>query len=140
LPDAPVNIIVVDSGTSLTNGMVYVGTDVGVFSSSTGSANWTEVGPTSGQQGFLPNVAVSSLKIFSAGGLKRLRAGTYGRGIWAWNLITTPDFELSSNNPLTAFPGHTASYSGAIYALNGYNAAVNLSCASEPPTRRRTVP
>jgi hypothetical protein len=131
LPDAPVNTIVVDSGTSLTNGMVYVGTDVGIFSSSTGSANWTEVGPTSGQQGFLPNVAVSSLKIFGAGGLKRLRAGTYGRGMWEWNLITNPDFQLSvSNNPVTVFPGQTASYSGTIYALNGYNAAVNLSCAS----------
>src|SRR5205814_923886 len=39
LPDAPVNAIVVDSGSSLVNGTVYVGTDVGVFASSTaGSA------------------------------------------------------------------------------------------------------
>src|SRR6266496_3848310 len=131
LPDAPVNAIVVDSGSSLVNGMVYVGTDVGVFASSTGAPNWSEVGPTAGQQGFLPNVAVTSLKIFNAGGLKRLRAGTYGRGIWEWNLITTPDFQLSvANSPVTVFPGQTARFAGSISALNGYNAGVNLSCAA----------
>ena len=37
LPDAPANAIVVDSGSSLVNGTVYVGTDVGVFASSTGA-------------------------------------------------------------------------------------------------------
>ncbi len=137
LPDAPVNAIVVDAGTSLTNGMVYAGTDVGVFSTSTGAANWTEVGPGAGQQGFLPNVAVSSLKVFNAAGLKRLRAGTYGRGIWEWNLITTPDFQVSvPNNPLTIFPGQSANFAGTIDAINGYNAVVNLSCvagATNPP-------
>src|SRR5207244_11541211 len=86
LPDAPVNSIVIDAGSSLVNGMVYVGTDVGVFASSTGALGWTEVGPSTGKQGFLPNVAVTSIKIFSAPGLKRLRAGSYGRGIWEWNL------------------------------------------------------
>jgi hypothetical protein len=131
LPDAPVNTVVVDAGSSLTNGNVYVGTDVGVFSTSTGVANWIEVGPAAGQQGFLPNLAVTSLKIFNGAGLKRLRAGTYGRGIWEWNLITTPDFQLRvPNNPLTVFPGQMASFSGTIYALNGYNAVVNLRCAA----------
>ncbi|PYV49193.1 MAG: hypothetical protein DMG92_11685 [Acidobacteria bacterium] len=82
LPDAPANSVIVDSGPSLSNGTVYVGTDIGVFASSTGTANWTEVGPPLGQAGFLPNVAVTSLQIFSSGGLRRLRAATYGRGIW----------------------------------------------------------
>ena len=36
LPDAPVNAIVVDAGTTPATGMIYVGTDAGVFSSSTG--------------------------------------------------------------------------------------------------------
>jgi photosystem II stability/assembly factor-like uncharacterized protein len=131
LPDAPVNSIVIDAGSSLVNGIVYVGTDVGVFASSTSAPSWAEVGPSAGQQGFLPNVAVTSLKIFSASGVKRLRAGTYGRGIWEWNLITTPDFQLGvANNPLTVFPGQTAGFGGTIYALNSYNAGVNLSCAA----------
>ena len=131
LPDAPVNSIAIDSGTSLASGMLYVGTDVGVFSTSTGNANWTEVGPNSGQSGFLPNVAVTSLKIFNSGGLKRLRAATYGRGIWEWNLITTPDFAVNvSNNPLTISSAQSATFNGNLLALNGYSSNVNLSCAA----------
>ncbi|MCU1271654.1 MAG: hypothetical protein JWN74_2948 [Acidobacteriaceae bacterium] len=138
LPDAPANAIVVDSGaSSLSNGAVYVGTDVGVFASSTGVAAWTEVGTASGPYGFLPNVAVTSLQIFNSGGLKRLRAATYGRGIWEWNLITTPDFQLNvSNNPLTIFAAQTATFNGMISAINGYNSTINLSCtagATNPP-------
>jgi hypothetical protein len=139
LPDAPANVIMVDSGASLSNGTVYVGTDVGVFASSTGGANWTEVGTASIANGFLPNVAVTSLQIFNSGGLKRLRVATYGRGLWEWNLITTPDYQINfTNNPLTIFAAQTAAFKGTISALNGYNSNVNLSCAagvtSPPPT------
>jgi hypothetical protein len=56
LPDAPVNVIIVDSGSSLSNGTLYVGTDVGVFASSTGSANWTEIGTASIPNGFFPTL------------------------------------------------------------------------------------
>jgi hypothetical protein len=137
LPDAPANVIMVDSGASLANGTVYVGTDIGVFASSTGTANWTEVGTASIANGFLPNVAVTSLQVFNSGGLKRLRAGTYGRGIWEWNLITTPDFQINvTNNPLTIFAAQTASFTATIFALNGYNSNVKLSCtaaATSPP-------
>jgi hypothetical protein len=137
LPDAPANVIVVDSGASLSNGTVFVGTDVGVFASSTSSPSWTEVGTTASPYGFLPDVAVTSLQIFNAGGLKRLRAGTYGRGIWEWNLITTPDFQINvTNNPLTIFASQTANFSGTISALNGYGSNVTLSCsaaATSPP-------
>jgi hypothetical protein len=138
LPDAPANVIVVDSGASLSNGTVFVGTDVGVFASSTGSPNWTEVGTTASPYGFLPDASVTSLQIFNAGGLKRLRAGTDGRGIWEWNLITTPDFEINvANNPLTIFASQTANFSGTISALNGFESNVTLSCtaaATAPPS------
>jgi hypothetical protein len=137
LPDVPANAVVIDSGASLSDGAVYVGTDVGVFASGTGGAAWTEVGTTSVPYGFLPSVAVTSLQIFNSGGLKRLRAATYGRGIWEWNLITTPDFQLNvSNNPLTIFATQTATFNGTISVLNGYNSNVNLSCsagATNPP-------
>ena len=76
LPDAPVNSIIIDSGTSLSNGTVYARTDVGVFASSTGAASWAEVGPTAGPRGFLPNVAVTSLQIFKSSGVQLLRAAT----------------------------------------------------------------
>lgn len=110
---------------------MYVGTDVGVFATSSDVANWTELDPPAGQPGFLPGVAVTALRIFDAGGLKRLRAATYGRGIWEWNLITTPDFQLSvTNNPQTVFAGSNAVFKGSISAINGYNSSVNLSCVA----------
>jgi hypothetical protein len=63
---------------------------VGVFSSSTGTASWTEVGPASGQAGFLPNVSVTALRMFNSGGNKILRASTYGRGVWQLVLTSAP--------------------------------------------------
>jgi hypothetical protein len=138
LPDAPANAVIVDPGTTTSNGMVYVATDVGVFSSSTGSASWTELGPApgGGQSGYLPNVAVTALRIFQTGGNKRLRASTYGRGIWDFNLVITPDFVF--NIPAlaqTIFPGQTATFSGTVTAVNGYASSVTLSCTGGvPPT------
>ena len=130
LPDAPVDSMVMDSGASTNSGTIYIGTDIGVFASNTASASWSEVGPPAGP-GFLPSVAVTALKIFNSGGLKLLRAATYGRGIWQWDLVTTPDFQLSiANNPQTIFAPQTATYTGTIYARNGYANSVNLSCVS----------
>ncbi|HEX6805329.1 MAG TPA: hypothetical protein VF133_16745 [Terriglobales bacterium] len=130
LPDVPVNAIALDPGPSPGNGTLYVATDIGVFGSSSGFPAWNEVGPAPNQPGFLPNATVTSLQIFNSGGLKRLRAGTYGRGIWEWNLVTTPDFQLAvSNNPQTVFAGQQAAFNGTIWARNGYNNSVSLNCA-----------
>ncbi len=128
LPDAPVNAVVVDASSS----KVYVGTDVGVFSSGTSSASWTEVGPPPGSgPGYLPNVPVTALHMFNSAGTKKLRASTYGRGIWEFTLVAGPDFEFAvANNPQTVFAGQTATFDGTVKALNGYNSVVNLSCAS----------
>jgi len=137
LPDSPVNAVVVDSSSA--THMVYVGTDVGVFGSPTSAAAWTEVGAIAGpnEAGFLPNVAVTALAIFNSGGQKLLRASTYGRGIWQFNLLAPPDFQISvSPASLTVFPGNTATFNGTITALNGYNNSVELSCvpgSSSPP-------
>ncbi len=59
LPDSPVNAVVVYPALA----QVYVGTDVGVFASSTATPNWTELGPdpSTNRPGFLPNVAVTAL-------------------------------------------------------------------------------
>jgi hypothetical protein len=131
LPDAPVNSIVINSGVSGSPGTIYAGTDVGVFASSTGNASWTEVGPALGASGFLPNVAVTALQIFNFGGVKRLRAATYGRGIWEWNLIITPDFQLNAApNPQTVFVGSSATFNDTIWARNGYSSSVKLSCTA----------
>jgi hypothetical protein len=132
LPDAPANAVLVDTATSL----VYVGTDVGVFSSSTATPAWTEVGPPPGNAaGYLPNVAVTALGMFNFGGTKKLRASTYGRGMWEFTLTQGPDFQFASpDNVLTTFPGQSAAFSLTLAAENGFASAVNLSC-----TRRATL-
>ncbi|MGD0567127.1 MAG: hypothetical protein ABSA78_01880 [Candidatus Sulfotelmatobacter sp.] len=138
LPDSPANAIVVYPSAH----MVYVGTDVGVFQSSTSSAAWTEVGPipspTGSSAGFLPNVAVTALALFNSGGQKLLRASTYGRGVWQFNLLATPDFQIAvSNSLLTVFPGSTATFNGTVTAVNGYNNSVEMSCtagSTNPPS------
>jgi hypothetical protein len=138
IPDSPSNAVVVDPA----GGVVYVGTDVGVFQSLTSSAAWTEVGPvpssSGGVTGFLPNVAVTALGIFSSGSQKLLRASTYGRGIWQFNLLAKPDFQIAiSNTPLTVFASENAVFSGTLTSVNGYNDSVGLSCvagASAAPT------
>lgn len=125
LPDAPANAVLVDGST------VYVGTDVGVFASTTASPSWTEVGPAplSGQPGYLPNVAVTALRMFTFAGTKKLRASTYGRGIWEFTLTTGPDFQFSStDNVLTTFAGQTAAFALTLQAENGFNSSVTLSC------------
>jgi len=131
LPNAPGNTIVVDPGMTGVPGRVYVATDVGVFWSFTAAANWQELGPppNSDQAGYLPNVAVTALGIFTrSDSTKLLRASTYGRGVWEFPL--TPDFSISiSNTPITIFAGQVPPmFNGTITGLDGYNSLVNLSC------------
>jgi hypothetical protein len=138
LPDSPTNAVIVDP----TAHIVYVGTDVGVFETPTSfPPAWTEVGPypnMSGAFGFLPDVAVTALALFDSGGQKLLRASTYGRGVWQFNLLATPDFQIAiSNTPLTVFAGYTATLNGTLTSLNGYNNSVELSCTAgttSPPS------
>ena len=136
LPDSPVNAVVVDPVAHI----VYVGTDVGVFQSATSGAGWTEVGPIpnplGGSTGFLPNVPVTALALFSSGGQKLLRASTYGRGVWQFVLPPVPDFVITiSNTPLIVFEGYPAIFNGTLTAVNGYDNSVELSCTqgSTPP-------
>ncbi len=137
LPDAPANAVLVDTAMST----IYVGTDVGVFASSTASPSWTEVGPApeSGQAGYLPNTAITALRMFNSGGTKKLRASTYGRGIWQLTLVAGPDFQFAiDDNSLTTFVGQSATFNVTLTAQNGYNSPVNLTCArrvtSQPPS------
>jgi hypothetical protein len=132
LPNAPANAVVVDPASAQSPGRVYVATDVGVFWSFTASPSWQELGPSpnSWQTGYLPDVAVTALGIFTnANSTKLLRASTYGRGMWEFPL--TPDFSISiSNTPITIFADQATPvvFNGTITALGGYSYQVNLSC------------
>jgi photosystem II stability/assembly factor-like uncharacterized protein len=79
LPNIPVNSIVYELGTN--NGL-YVGTDMGVFYTNDYFSDWLPFG-----QG-LPNVVVSELEVNLAAG--KLRAATFGRGLWESDLFTSP--------------------------------------------------
>jgi len=132
LPNAPVNALLVDAAA----GQIYAGTDVGVFVSSTSSAVWTEMGPapSSGLAGYLPNVPVTAIQMFNSGGTKKLRASTYGRGIWEYSLTVAADFmNAISNTPLTIFPTQTATFNGSLSSSSGYSSPVNLSCTGTMP-------
>ncbi len=130
LPDAPVNVLLVDAQA----GLVYAGTDVGVFVSSTSAPSWTEVGPAPGVgvSGFLPNAPVTALQLFNYVSTKTLVASTYGRGIW--NYALAPDYtNVISNSPQTVFPAQTATFNGTLTAQDGYTSPVNLSCTGAAP-------
>lgn len=78
LPNIPVHCIVIDRFTE----SLYIGTDLGVFYMSPAKSGW-EALPNG-----LPNVIVTELEIHYATG--KIRAATYGRGIWEAPLVEQP--------------------------------------------------
>ncbi len=99
LPSIPINSVIQnyqnDNETEL-----YVGTDVGVYVK-VGSANWTSFFDG------LPNVVVSEVEIYyddANTANSRIRAATYGRGLWESDLysISAPplaDFSADNTTP-----------------------------------------
>lgn len=124
LPNLPANCVEYIPGTTEE---LYIGTDVGVYTFDPGANTWTAFNTG------LPNVIVRDLKLHA--GSNKLRAGTYGRGLWETDLNTTPqppvaDFlasstsictgnsigftDISTNQPTSwswSFPGGTPSTS-----------------------------
>jgi hypothetical protein len=132
LPDAPVNALLVDSQA----GQIYAGTDVGVFTSSTATAGWTEVGPmpVPGASGFLPNAPVTALQMVDIAGTKTLVASTYGRGVWNYGLVTMPDFSVAvAATPYTTVVNQSVTWNGTLTSLDGYTGTVTLSCTAGAP-------
>jgi hypothetical protein len=115
--------------------------------SSTTTPSWGEVGPASGS-GHLPNVPVTTLLLFRPDAKnKRLRAATYGRGVWEYVLAAAQDFRVAFNpNILTVFAGQEARFSGTLSANYGYGSSVNLACIAAEhlstckPTPSQIVP
>lgn len=77
LPNVPVNTIVYQKNSP---DRIYVGTDIGVFYSDYGSGYWEKFGAG------LPNVIIQELEI-NYGQVVKLRAATYGRGIWETEVL-----------------------------------------------------
>ncbi len=71
IPRVPISSLAVDPQDS---NSIYAGTDIGVYHSSDGGANWSPLGTG------LPRVAVFDVKISNV--QRYLRIATHGRGIW----------------------------------------------------------
>ena len=71
LPNVPINVVKVDPGDNQT---IYVGTEVGLYRSIDGGANWSRYGTG------LPLVSVTDVSIAFDG--SSVRIATYGRGFW----------------------------------------------------------
>jgi hypothetical protein len=80
LPNVPIYSLAVDN-----NYGIYAGTDIGVFYRSSSMTQWM---PWSNG---IPNVPVTDLVIFDDGVTKKIRAATFGRGVWQSDLATTCD-------------------------------------------------
>ncbi len=93
LPSIPVSSFVTQLGT---DGSMYCGTDIGVYYRNNASTTWTAF-----TQG-MPGVPVRDLEIYYP--TQKLRAATYGRGIWESNLeVAVSGYTISANvNPITA--------------------------------------
>lgn len=92
IPNIPVNCIMVNPYAA--DG-VFAGTDLGVYYSEAGS-DWYLYGRG------LPNVIVSDLEIIH--GVQKIRAGTYGRGIWEADLPVTGSVTEDAALVLVEFP------------------------------------
>jgi photosystem II stability/assembly factor-like uncharacterized protein len=94
LPNIPVNCIVYANNSAQG---VYIGTDVGVYYREASMSSWIPF------FNGLPNVIVSDLEIYYPTG--KLRAATYGRGVW--------ETEVYSSPTAVPFGGHYTNFSSA---------------------------
>jgi hypothetical protein len=79
LPNIPVNCIVYKNNSP---GSVYIGTDVGVYYRELSMSSWMPYFTG------LPNVIVTDMEIYYP--TNKLRAATYGRGVWQTDLYSNP--------------------------------------------------
>jgi photosystem II stability/assembly factor-like uncharacterized protein len=105
LPNVPVNALAIDNDDG-----VYAGTDIGVFYRSATMSNWM---PWSNA---LPNVPVTDLVIFDNGTIRKLRAATFGRGIWQSDLAASCDASVI--------------VTGGIKGINHYEASTSITSSA----------
>ncbi|HEX8117203.1 MAG TPA: carboxypeptidase regulatory-like domain-containing protein, partial [Pyrinomonadaceae bacterium] len=79
IPDVPANAFAVDPADSNT---LYLGTDIGVYRSVDGGANWAPFSTG------LPRVAVFDMAVHNAA--RKLRIATHGRGMWEISIAANP--------------------------------------------------
>ena len=104
LPNVPANTIVYQNTTSDITNALYIGNDIGVYY--TNDSLQATATPWIAFDNGMPNVIVNELEIqYSA---EKIRAATYGRGIWESNLYSSPNSdnvnEIAKSNYLKIYP------------------------------------
>ncbi len=98
LPNVPANCIVYVNGSSANS--LYCGTDIGVFYHDDNTGTWIVYSDA------LPNVVIDELEIQY--GASKIRAATFGRGIWECDLysasLSAPTASFISNNTTGCAP------------------------------------
>ncbi len=127
LPNLPVFCIVQNKQVTLSDHL-YVGTDIGVFIRE-GKSDWQSY--SSG----LPNVMVTELEIYyndANSEFSKIYASTYGRGLWASELVKGLDLEIDATlhsviNPLQkSYCGETIITPSIVIRNSGNETVTNL--------------
>lgn len=79
IPDVPVNSFAIDP---VNSGVLYAGTDIGVYASTDGGANWSSFSTG------LPIVPVFDMAVHPVS--RNLRIATHGRGLWSTTSVVLP--------------------------------------------------
>jgi hypothetical protein len=136
LPSIPANCLAFQS-----NGDMYCGTDLGVYFREASATTWTAF------RDGMPGIPVTDLKIFVPTG--KLRAATFGRGIWESPLNSTvviaanarPSVSITSPAANGAFPAPTtisisataADIDGTVTKVEFFNGATLLGTSTLVP-------
>ena len=130
LPDAPVHSIVVDP---LNNQTLYLGTELGVFTSVDGGNSWMR------DVNNFANTPVTRLVLDRSAGVTNLVAFTYGRGVWKTAIPgsgTPCVYKLSTLTP--ALPGNSAEMTVGVDTGSGctwsISSLANFLYATSPAT------
>jgi photosystem II stability/assembly factor-like uncharacterized protein len=121
LPNLPANCVVYEGGA---NDRIYVGMDVGVYYKDNITTNWTLYNAG------LPNVPISELDISPAAPTK-LRASTYGRGVWEVDLVPSNVPPVSS---YTTSNGSICTGVPKVFSDGSSNAPTSWSWSVSPST------
>ena len=131
LPDIPVLRLVVDKGDA-TGNTIYAGTDIGVFRTTDGGANWSAF-----NLGVIPPVPVFDLEQNDNG---VIFAGTHGRGAFALMAASaTPTATATSTATATATATKTATPTATATATAGTPTATATATATATPTATATA-
>ena len=106
---------------------LYVGSDIGVWTSANGGGAWTFLGPAQG----MPNVAVFDVKIDETTG--RVMAFTHGRGAFVLNAPAPEAISVTPNSGSGAAQTFSAVYSDSLGAADLAQVFVRFSADLSSP-------